>query len=51
MKYVLRQRPIEKWDVSSIDDMSYVFYDTNDCNPNIADWNVTGVKKFVSANV
>jgi len=46
MKYFLHQRPIENWDVSSIDDMSWLFYSKYHCNPNISDWNVSGVTDF-----
>ena len=47
MKYISLQRPIEQWDVSRIDDMSWLFSRKN-CNPNIADWDVSGVTNFVS---
>ena len=49
MKYVLHHRPIEEWDVSSVDDMSEVFIGESTCNPNITDWDVSGVTSFVSA--
>ena len=48
MKYVLHHRPIEEWDVSSVDDMNSVFAGQSTCNPNITDWDVGGVTKFVS---
>ena len=51
MKYVLHQRPIEKWDVSSINNMSWLLSGQSDCNPNIADWDVSSVTDFVSANI
>ena len=49
MKYVLHHRQIEEWDVSSVDDMSYVFNGKGTCNPNIGNWDVGGVTDFVSA--
>ena len=39
---------IEDWDVSQVNDMSYLFRDERSCNPPIARWNVTRVTTFVS---
>jgi len=39
--------PIEKWDVSAVTNMEYLFSDTS-CNPPISKWNVRSVKTFVS---
>jgi len=38
--------PIENWDVSSIDDMSELFYAERNCNPDLAAWDVSGVTDF-----
>jgi hypothetical protein len=38
--------PIEQWDVSSITDMSQLFYGQTTCNPPIGDWNVSSVTDF-----
>jgi len=37
--------PIEKWDVSAVTNMEYLFSDTS-CNPPISKWNVRSVKTF-----
>jgi hypothetical protein len=41
-------RPIEKWDVSEIEDMEELFSYKVTCNPDISKWNVSKVKNFVS---
>jgi hypothetical protein len=40
-------RPIGRWDVSNVVDMSDLFAGL-DCNPNIVNWNVGKVTNFVS---
>jgi hypothetical protein len=45
---ISNNRPIESWEVSKILDMSYLFYDIADCNPDIGNWNVGKVTIFVS---
>jgi hypothetical protein len=46
---VVTNRPIEDWNVSEIVDMSWLFADKFGCNPNLAKWDVSNVKYFVSA--
>ena len=41
--------PIEDWDVSEMTDMSYLFHMKDTCNPNIGNWDVSGVTTFVSS--
>ena len=43
------QRPIEGWDVSGINDLSYLFYEVHppSCNPDISKWDVSNVEIFV----
>ena len=39
---------IEDWDTSQVTDMSHVFLNQNNCNPNITGWNTSGVATFDS---
>ena len=40
---------IKDWDVSEINDMSYLFSQKDTCNPDIGSWDVSGVENFVSS--
>ena len=42
---------IENWNVSLVDDMSYLFQRKHTCNPSIGSWDVSSVTNFVSHEV
>ena len=39
---------ISKWDVSNVEDMSYMFYGCEKFNQNISNWNVSNVKNMIA---
>ena len=39
---------ISKWDVSNVEDMSYMFYGCEKFNQNISSWNVSNVKSMMA---
>jgi hypothetical protein len=45
----MTNRPIEDWNTSEMTDMSYVFDEKSNCNPNLVKWDVSKVTTFVSA--
>jgi hypothetical protein len=45
---IATNRPIESWNVSQISNMSFLFLSKENCNPNIAEWDVSKVTEFVS---
>ena len=39
---------IEDWNVSQVNNMEKLFYNKNNCSPNIERWDVSNVTNFVS---
>ena len=38
--------PLNKWDVSNVTDMSYMFRDARSFNQPLSDWNVSNVRRM-----
>ena len=44
-------RSIEDWDVSRITNMYHLFWEKGSCNPDIGNWDVSNVTRFVSQSI